>query len=74
MSAISDDTLLLVMGDHGMTRSGDHGGDSPDEVNSALFVYSKSQITSAPSLSKVSFRYIWWHSDDITPTNWKHRA
>jgi len=32
--------MLLVMGDHGMTVTGDHGGESPDEVTSALFAYS----------------------------------
>jgi phosphatidylinositol glycan class O len=28
-----DDCVLFVMGDHGMTMSGDHGGDSHDEVS-----------------------------------------
>ena len=37
---MNSQTLLLVMGDHGMTRSGDHGGDSPDEVNAGFFAYS----------------------------------
>ncbi|CAG8455086.1 13366_t:CDS:2 [Ambispora gerdemannii] len=36
-------TLLLVMGDHGMDSKGDHGGDSDNEVESALFIYSKKQ-------------------------------
>jgi len=35
-----DDCLLLVFGDHGMTDSGDHGGDSSNEINAALFAYS----------------------------------
>jgi hypothetical protein len=30
-------TLLIVMGDHGMTWQGDHGGGSDEEVRSALF-------------------------------------
>uniref|UniRef100_A0A6A7G4G5 GPI ethanolamine phosphate transferase 3-like n=2 Tax=Hirondellea gigas TaxID=1518452 RepID=A0A6A7G4G5_9CRUS len=38
--AIADDTLLVVLGDHGMTATGDHGGDSDNEVTAALFVYS----------------------------------
>lgn len=41
---LENDTLLLVAGDHGMTRTGDHGGDSEDEVNAALFVYSKAPL------------------------------
>ena len=32
------------MGDHGMTSTGDHGGDSNDEVMAGLFVYSKENI------------------------------
>jgi hypothetical protein len=30
-------TLLLVFGDHGQTMSGDHGGGTPEEVDSVLF-------------------------------------
>ena len=46
---MTDDTLLIVMGDHGMTRTGDHGGDSFDELNAALFIYSHKKITGTPS-------------------------
>ena len=42
------DTVLFVLGDHGMTSSGDHGGDSRDELEAGLFIYSLSQITSIP--------------------------
>ena len=38
---LDNDTLLLVMGDHGMDHTGNHGGDSRDELESALFFYSK---------------------------------
>ena len=34
------DAVLLVFGDHGMTSSGDHGGDSEAELTAGLFVYS----------------------------------
>ena len=30
-------TLLLVMGDHGMTDQGEHGGATPPELSTALF-------------------------------------
>ncbi|XP_043933309.1 GPI ethanolamine phosphate transferase 3 isoform X2 [Protopterus annectens] len=40
LTRLQNDTLLVVLGDHGMTNSGDHGGDSEDEVNAALFLYS----------------------------------
>ena len=38
------DTLLVVMGDHGMDRKGDHGGESDDEIEAALWMYSKKGI------------------------------
>lgn len=38
---VDDDTLLVVMGDHGMDSKGDHGGESDDEVDAALWMYSK---------------------------------
>ncbi|GFS09424.1 GPI ethanolamine phosphate transferase 3-like [Elysia marginata] len=40
------DTILFVMGDHGMTKTGDHGGDSEDELEAGLFIYSPTQILS----------------------------
>ncbi|KAM4055230.1 type I phosphodiesterase / nucleotide pyrophosphatase [Hirsutella rhossiliensis] len=41
---IDDDTLLVVMGDHGMDSKGDHGGESDDEVEAALWMYSKKPV------------------------------
>ncbi|OJJ81894.1 mannose-ethanolamine phosphotransferase GPI13 [Aspergillus glaucus CBS 516.65] len=38
---VDDDTLLVIMGDHGMDSKGDHGGESDDEVEAALWMYSK---------------------------------
>ncbi|XP_062828683.1 GPI ethanolamine phosphate transferase 3 [Anolis carolinensis] len=45
---LANDTLLLVAGDHGMTGTGDHGGDTEEEVNAALFVYSKVPLFRTP--------------------------
>lgn len=39
---LDEETLLVVMGDHGMDPKGDHGGESDDEVEAALWMYSKS--------------------------------
>ena len=44
IASIADDTLLVVMGDHGMDAKGDHGGESDDEVEAALWMYSKRGI------------------------------
>lgn len=41
VAKMDDKTLLLVMGDHGMDPTGNHGGDSPEELESTLFMYSK---------------------------------
>lgn len=44
IAALDDKTLLVVMGDHGMDIKGDHGGESDDEVEAALWMYSKRGI------------------------------
>ncbi|KAI1709253.1 type I phosphodiesterase / nucleotide pyrophosphatase domain-containing protein [Ditylenchus destructor] len=43
---MDDDTILFVMGDHGMTATGDHGGESPLELDAALFVFTKNNLSS----------------------------
>lgn len=50
--AVDNDTLLVVLGDHGMTTSGDHGGDSDDETNSALFMYANRPFVADPSTDR----------------------
>ncbi|RKO93104.1 hypothetical protein BDK51DRAFT_19374 [Blyttiomyces helicus] len=44
---VDDDTVVFVIGDHGMDPKGDHGGDSEDEINAGLFVYSKRPLLGA---------------------------
>ncbi|KAL4899648.1 hypothetical protein BDW74DRAFT_163051 [Aspergillus multicolor] len=44
VAKIDDSTLLVVMGDHGMDSKGDHGGESADEVDAALWMYSRKGI------------------------------
>ena len=41
IALLDKETLLVVMGDHGMDAKGDHGGESDDEVEAALWMYSK---------------------------------
>ena len=52
VSSLDDDTLLIVMGDHGMDPKGDHGGDGDLETSSALWVYSKSKPLSSGNLKE----------------------
>ena len=44
ITLLDEETLLVVMGDHGMDVKGDHGGESDDEVEAALWMYSKKGI------------------------------
>ncbi|KAK4135394.1 hypothetical protein BT67DRAFT_461713 [Trichocladium antarcticum] len=43
-ATVDDKTVLIVMGDHGMDSKGDHGGESDDEVEAALWMYSPKGI------------------------------
>jgi GPI ethanolamine phosphate transferase 3 subunit O len=38
------DDLVLVLGDHGMTARGNHGGDSREETTAALFAFSEAHV------------------------------
>ena len=49
VSAIDEDTLLVVLGDHGMDHAGNHGGDSVLETSSAVWIYSKGAPLSGSS-------------------------
>ncbi|GBN47130.1 GPI ethanolamine phosphate transferase 3 [Araneus ventricosus] len=50
---LQNDTVLLVLGDHGMTESGDHGGDSTQEISTALFFYSQNKLTTFKTIDKI---------------------
>ena len=51
VKAIDEDTLLVLLGDHGMDRTGNHGGDSVLETMSAVWIYSKGPALSQGSTS-----------------------
>ncbi|KAI5120988.1 hypothetical protein M0805_000449 [Coniferiporia weirii] len=38
---LEDDTLLVVLGDHGMDREGNHGSDDIFQTSAAMWIYSK---------------------------------
>ncbi|XP_059479013.1 GPI ethanolamine phosphate transferase 3 [Neocloeon triangulifer] len=46
---LDNDTTLIVIGDHGMTSTGNHGGDSVAEVTAAMFIHSPSTLLFPPS-------------------------
>lgn len=50
---LDDQTLLVVMGDHGMDAKGDHGGESDDEIEAALWMYSKKGIFGRSSIERL---------------------
>lgn len=54
ITLIDDQTLLVVMGDHGMDPKGDHGGESDDEVEAALWMYSKKGVFGRTSSESVT--------------------
>ena len=65
MSVLDEDTLFVVMGDHGMTASGDHGGASNLEVNAGIYMRGKGLPTRSfkKRTSELAFRQV-----DLVPT------
>ncbi|VDM23970.1 unnamed protein product [Toxocara canis] len=51
---IDEETFLIVMGDHGMTETGDHGGDADLETDAALFMYSHKRLLFSNPPSSIS--------------------
>lgn len=43
IETMDNNTTLYIIGDHGMTNTGEHGGDSDDEVTALMFAYTKKQ-------------------------------
>ena len=39
MAAVDNDTIVFVFGDHGMTPTGDHGGETALETDAALLIF-----------------------------------
>lgn len=64
--ALPEDAVLFVMGDHGMTMSGDHGGDSRDELSAALFVHAKQYDFSSDKIRNEKKRSV--EQVDFVPT------
>lgn len=41
-NSMGNDTVLVIIGDHGMTEDGNHGGDSDEETGTIIFGLTKS--------------------------------
>ncbi|KAE8401794.1 alkaline-phosphatase-like protein [Aspergillus pseudonomiae] len=41
VNSIDENTLLVVLGDHGMDEHGNHGGETENEVQAALWMYTR---------------------------------
>lgn len=44
VNKLDNDTILFVMGDHGMTNDGNHGGASEHETNTVIWAYTKKKF------------------------------
>lgn len=49
INVVGNDTILFVLGDHGMTEDGNHGGAADIETGSALFAYSPRGLFDLPN-------------------------
>ncbi|CEF67158.1 GPI ethanolamine phosphate transferase 3 [Strongyloides ratti] len=58
---MDNETILFVMGDHGMSNDGNHGGDSTLEVEAGFLAYSKVPIVHGKRINK-------FHQIDFVPT------
>ncbi|TCD66047.1 mannose-ethanolamine phosphotransferase gpi13 [Steccherinum ochraceum] len=51
VDAMDDDTLLILLGDHGMDSKGDHGGDGVLETSAGLWFYGKGRPLVNPKVT-----------------------
>uniref|UniRef100_A0A0N4Z269 GPI ethanolamine phosphate transferase 3 n=1 Tax=Parastrongyloides trichosuri TaxID=131310 RepID=A0A0N4Z269_PARTI len=58
---MDNDTILFVMGDHGMSNDGNHGGDSNLEIEAGFFAYAKKPIVYGKRVDK-------FYQIDFVPT------
>lgn len=54
---MDNDTTLVIFGDHGMTVGGSHGGNSEEEIRSALFAYQKTPMAFGKTYRKYQEKF-----------------
>nr|CCC53038.1 conserved hypothetical protein, fragment [Trypanosoma vivax Y486] len=69
-------TLLLVFGDHGMTNSGDHGGDSEGERDSFLYteLFEGNSVPVKDGASSTSLQESFKLKAELTEMRWREKA
>lgn len=63
VDSIEENALLLVIGDHGMTEEGNHGGATDNEIQTGLFAYSKQKFNNFSLKKRTVLTQI-----DVVPT------
>lgn len=61
---MDENTLFFILGDHGMTEDGNHGGATKEETDATLFIYSKNQLLQ----HKKSNQFKSIHQIDLVPS------
>jgi phosphatidylinositol glycan class O len=69
---MDNDTIVFVLGDHGMDEKGDHGGDSELETTTTMFVHSKNPLTSIKSMDFLTKHNILEHKSTPNFRNWRY--
>jgi phosphatidylinositol glycan class O len=70
MELLDEDTVMFAFGDHGMSPTGDHGGETDLETNAALLVYSPRPLFNPLEVSAgvylarqlIDFEVCGWHN------------
>ncbi|KAI0244223.1 mannose-ethanolamine phosphotransferase gpi13 [Massospora cicadina] len=70
---IGNDTILMVFGDHGMDRKGDHGGETPQETGAALLVMAQSKLRDTSAQQQL-MRQLGMISNDGTVPHFIHHS
>lgn len=66
---MDDQTILFVMGDHGMTEDGNHGGATSDETKTILFAHSKRKFSRFVRENGAKFRQNEKNGDSVEIIN-----
>ena len=63
VNALDQDILLVILGNHGMDRKGDHSGDGDLDVSASLWIYLKGPAFSAKDVPTSHFPHKTFHGE-----------